>query len=630
MTQINFPTATADGQTYDAPNGVVYTYVGTPPNGYWSGTFQNEGFTTLDGRYLKLDSSNDPLTGGLIVSTGNVGIGTSSPTQLLDLESSTGARIAFTDTGARRWSIGTPEGGSTAFSIYDESGASEAVRITSSGRVGIGTDSPSQELSVSGPAISTTFVGFLISAQTTERLRIGYRTGGPDTGLTCGQIVEDTNTLHISGRDTTNGDIIFHAGSGVPERMKIDASNGNVGINVTDPSERLEIDGTVKIVKSDETAISFQDSDGNFYGFIGQSSTNDNLNINAGGTASELSLQTAGTERMRIDGDGNVCVGTTSASGLGNVNPAIALGKSPGNRLGIYGNGARWWYLHGETSNTLTVGCRISSNTADKNCITVNSTGNVGVGVGATDCKLEANGDIGIGRSAGAYTFREVVGGDERAGMHSSSVNDLRFKTASAVERVRITETGEVRLSSPGNSPSYGSNTVGIQTSGGVLIAQSNSSGHVFGRNNNGAVIFFQKGGSAKGNISISDSGVAYNESGSDIRLKKNVETWTENVLDHFKTLQPKQFNFNNEENGTVKHKGYMAQDLVDVFPEAYPITEVCISPEQEGENGEIIPCEMADRYMFNPSGMVKYLMKALQEATLRIEALEQQVSANQ
>ena len=186
---------------------------------------------------------------------GNVGIGTSSPTQLLDLASSTGARIAFTDAGTRRWSIGTPAGGSTGFSIHDESGASEAVRITSTGNVGIGTSSPSQELSVSGPAISTTFVGFLISEQTTERLRIGYRTGGPDTGLTCGQIVEDANTLHISGRDTTDGDIIFHAGSGVPERMRIDASNGNVGINVTDPSEKLEIDGTIKATDINFTGL---------------------------------------------------------------------------------------------------------------------------------------------------------------------------------------------------------------------------------------------------------------------------------------------------------------------------------------------------------------------------------------
>jgi hypothetical protein len=79
-------------------------------------------------------------------SSGRLGLGTSSPTQILDLESATGARIAFTDTGLRRWSIGTPVGGSTGWSIYDESGANEALRIDVAGNVGIGTASPSSLL----------------------------------------------------------------------------------------------------------------------------------------------------------------------------------------------------------------------------------------------------------------------------------------------------------------------------------------------------------------------------------------------------------------------------------------------------------------------------------------------------
>lgn len=58
MAQINFPVATQNGQTFEAPTGVVYTYVGTPPNGYWSGTFQSPVLTDLDTRYLKLDSDN--------------------------------------------------------------------------------------------------------------------------------------------------------------------------------------------------------------------------------------------------------------------------------------------------------------------------------------------------------------------------------------------------------------------------------------------------------------------------------------------------------------------------------------------------------------------------------------------
>ena len=73
MAQINFPTATADGQTFEAPTGVVYTYVGTPPNGYWSGTFQSPVLTDLDTRYLKLDASNDPITGDLYIAS-NVGM----------------------------------------------------------------------------------------------------------------------------------------------------------------------------------------------------------------------------------------------------------------------------------------------------------------------------------------------------------------------------------------------------------------------------------------------------------------------------------------------------------------------------------------------------------------------------
>ena len=57
MAQINFPTATANGQTFEADTGVIYTYVGTPPNGYWSGTFGTTGIDTLDTLYVKLDDN---------------------------------------------------------------------------------------------------------------------------------------------------------------------------------------------------------------------------------------------------------------------------------------------------------------------------------------------------------------------------------------------------------------------------------------------------------------------------------------------------------------------------------------------------------------------------------------------
>ena len=109
-------------------------------------------------------------------------------------------------------------------------------------------------------------------------------------------------------------------------------------------------------------------------------------------------------------------------------------------------------------------------------------------------------------------------------------------------------------------------------------------------------------------------SSTDFNTSGSDSRLKKNFETWDEEVLPYFKSLQPKKFNFTHEDDGTEKTKGYVAQDNVDNFPEAYPLQ---VNPETN-----------ESRYMYNPSGMVVYLMKALQEEIAKREALESQYDA--
>ena len=59
------------------------------------------------------------------------------------------------------------------------------------------------------------------------------------------------------------------------------------------------------------------------------------------------------------------------------------------------------------------------------------------------------------------------------------------------------------------------------------------------------------------------------------------------------------------EDDVAEKTKGYIAQDLVDDFPEAYP---------KDSET---------DKYSFNPGGMVVYLMKAIQELEAEVAALK-------
>jgi NAD(P)H-flavin reductase len=120
-----------------------------------------------------------------------------------------------------------------------------------------------------------------------------------------------------------------------------------------------------------------------------------------------------------------------------------------------------------------------------------------------------------------------------------------------------------------------------------------------------GDIITFHRGQVSKvGSISVTTSAVAYNTTSSDIRLKKNFEKWDESVSDLFKDINPQKFNFTDQEDGTEKTKGFIAQEMANKFPEAYPL----------GDNGY---------YSFNPSGMTTYLMKAIQELSAKVTALE-------
>jgi hypothetical protein len=162
-----------------------------------------------------------------------------------------------------------------------------------------------------------------------------------------------------------------------------------------------------------------------------------------------------------------------------------------------------------------------------------------------------------------------------------------------------------------------GQSTADLGTNGWQLLAAGG--GHTaFAINNNEAFIFnnrntgttyeidFRTNAVERGKISVTDSGVSYATQPSDRNLKKNFEDWNENVLNNFKNLNPQKFNFATEEDDQPKTKGFIAQELVESFPEAYPKSK--------------------DRYFFNPSGMVVYLMKAIQELKAQNDALQTRI----
>ena len=192
---------------------------------------------------------------------------------------------------------------------------------------------------------------------------------------------------------------------------------------------------------------------------------------------------------------------------------------------------------------------------------------------------------------------------------NNAPVGNFIFLTADGsdpnpAERMRISSAGRVGINK--NSPNAKLD-INETTNGQELIFLNHS---VTGANQ--TYIQFRHDGTQRGNIQVNDSNdqIVYNTSVSDKRLKKDFEDWDESILPAFKSLKPQLFNFKNSENKSGKSKGYIAQDNVDNFPEAYTASKFLDDDDTE-------------YYSFNPSGMVSYLMKAVQELSAKIEELE-------
>lgn len=186
-----------------------------------------------------------------IDSSGNVGIGTTSPSNVLDLDSSStaGTRlgIANSSTGGRMWnffSSGSAASiGAGRFVIADGSNGNLArLTIDSSGRVGIGTTSPATTLSVAGNTTitsATQFSGFFVSN--------GNNTIADIKGFGSGN---DNGTLQLYNSGSVAVKIIA---SGVSY-----LNGGNVGIGTTSPNYKLSVQNS-----SEGNTLQLYDTDGN-------------------------------------------------------------------------------------------------------------------------------------------------------------------------------------------------------------------------------------------------------------------------------------------------------------------------------------------------------------------------------
>lgn len=285
---------------------ITSNYIGIGTNNPQS-TLDIKGNIMLNGSILKPDGSvynfsqwsNVSNTSNIYYNIGNVGIGTTNPQSLLHLSSplqSTAVNIQFTDattgyTSNDGFIIGKDSNQNSIIWNYENNdiifGTSnrERLRITSNGRIGIGTASPQTILDIRG---DLTISGFIFKSDgtpyfnnsnqwsnTSNTSDIYYNSGNVGIGISNPQSLLhlssslQSNAINIQFTDATTGyasndgfiigkdsnqngiiwnyenkDIIF--GTSNQERLRI-TSDGRIGIGTNNPQSSLDVIGDVNI-----------------------------------------------------------------------------------------------------------------------------------------------------------------------------------------------------------------------------------------------------------------------------------------------------------------------------------------------------------------------------------------------
>ncbi|HEU4769847.1 MAG TPA: tail fiber domain-containing protein [Pyrinomonadaceae bacterium] len=260
-------------------------------------------------------------------------------------------RIGFLDTStsagfaANDWEIRAndqPSGGANYLGFVDvttgrlvfltEAGApANALRVTSSGNIGIGTATPALD----------------ISANTTDTpaIRLEQNNSG---GFTAQTWDIGANEANFFIRDVTGGSrLSLRIRPGAPTSSLDIAANGNVGINNGSPGTTLDVSGNTLTLGSDSAATTRTNTTiklsrlalppfttGNLnLGVLNAATTATENLVGIGGGASGFSASTSilfstaastntdtGTERMRITSNGRVGIGTSTPDQLLSVN----------------------------------------------------------------------------------------------------------------------------------------------------------------------------------------------------------------------------------------------------------------------------------------------------------------------
>lgn len=463
-----------------------------------------------DGKFYFTPESSYVAT--MTLSSGNVGIGTTSPSYKLDLRSPLNTdTFAFVSggPGLTKGGIYLGNDGTQYSSLWFDNAtndlvirqnyssgnlilgtaSTEKMRITSAGNVGIGTTNPTY--------------GFVVNRQSTSlsatgTMYIGASLNGGGKGL-----VIDSTTRTDADAAVLALQIISRTGS-----TTLGATvGGNVGIGTTSPGDKLDVSGNIGIgnagnklyngSSNDSAGLFFNSNVTNISGYSG---------INFRSSTTNVSSQTI---RMFIQNDGNVGIGTTSPSSKLEIRGAQSASKSSLLLLSkfdygtttFFQNYSNTFYANGKSLEieveTLPM-LQLATNNAATEGKVIFPNGNVGVGTTNPASKLHINNSSAISTTflAGNINGGAYFGWDsDNTGLVATYTNAaIKFGGAyysSFNEWMRITSAGNVGIgtTSPNVSGYSRALTISSSDSGIELTSASNVVQATIGANTNGLAI---------------------------------------------------------------------------------------------------------------------------------------------
>lgn len=253
--------------------------------------------------------------------SGNVGIGTNTPSSTLTVKSSNFSQLRLEDdddhleigySAARAFFKVGDDDSKISFRKLD---LTDVMTVDMGNeRVGIGTSSPTSPLDIRGSVNSNLDLAVYNQFDDDDEVapnpsaRLYLSAASNNAYLEAHGAPEDSAGLHkVDLGSSAAGSFLTFSPSG-SEHMRIDSS-GNVGIGTNSPDRTLHIKDSI-------AGIRLEDSDGTSYGEIIYNEGSNGLLIrsdeNNADSGSNIIFEVDGSESARIDSSGNVGIGTSS------------------------------------------------------------------------------------------------------------------------------------------------------------------------------------------------------------------------------------------------------------------------------------------------------------------------------